>query len=233
MRDKATLEKVQKFSSYKDKVYKSLKEAILNRTFKPGDPLMERTIAEQLGVSRTPVREALKHLEHEGLVETIPWKGVFVQSLSADDVKDIIQLRLATESFVAFLVAEKVTDEDIRVLEEKHQRMKEKWQQGNHHEMVHTDKEVHLYLAQLSGNKRIIQLLENLSEQIHRLGVQALTDDDRPIYSYGEHEEILAALKARDSAKAKVAMEKHLNNTMSAILHSIEKEDSKNEKEDR
>lgn len=227
MKKEVNLEKVQKFYSYKDKVYKTLKEAIINRSFKPGDPLMERSVAEQLGVSRTPVREALKHLEHEGWVETVPWKGVFVRTLSMDDVKDIIQLRLATESFVIELVTEIITDEEIRELEENLYQLQETRLQGNHYEMIEIDKEFHFYLARLSGNGRIMQLLENLSEQIHRLGIQALTDDERPSHSYREHEEILTALKERDSKKAKASMQEHLNNTMTAILHSIEKEESK------
>jgi DNA-binding GntR family transcriptional regulator len=208
------LERIEKFSSYKDKVYQTLKEALLNNVFKPGDMLLERTIAQQLGISRTPVREALKLLEHEGWVETIPWKGVVIKSLSIKEAKDIMQLRIATECFAIGEIAESITDDEIKKLSENLELIKELSDKGNLEGAIRVDTEFHLYFLKILGNEKMIQLHESLGEQIHRYGLRGFRATDRAKQLYEEHATIVNALKDRDKAKAVKAAENHLVNTM-------------------
>jgi DNA-binding GntR family transcriptional regulator len=215
------LKRIKPFSPYKEKIYEQLKEAIMNHTFRPGDPLMERTIAEQLGVSRTPVREALKLLEHEGWVETLPWKGVFVTCISPKEAKELLQLRIANERFVMELIAEQITDEELAVLDEKMKELQKRREEKNHQKLIAADRGFHYFLAELCGNSRLVNLLKNLSDHIERVGLQALYLSDRPLEAYQEHSEIVEALKARDKEQAVKAMDVHLNNTLQAVLQSI------------
>lgn len=211
------MKKIDKFISYTEQVYRELKTAILSEKLPIEEYLQERAIAEQLGVSRTPVREALKRLEFEGWVETIPWKGIIIKDIDRQDVIEVFQCRLANETFVIQLITETITDGNIADLEEIHNKMKSCLTE-NREEFISEDRNFHMYLAQLTNNSRLIQFLDNLSEQILRLGLRNIGHQNRASSTLMEHEQIIRALAKRSTAQAVEAMAEHIKRSESALL---------------
>ncbi len=220
------MKKVGKFVSYTDQVYREIKAAIISQDIKPGDTLQERTIADTLGVSRTPVREALKKLEFEGWVETIPWKGVVVKEIDRQDILEVFQCRCANESFVGILIAESITDEQIEALEGFYKKMEELSTQ-NKQEFINEDRKFHMYMAQLTNNSRLIQFLDHLSDQMLRFGIRAVDNEFRKKETLEEHQAILQALKNRSVDETRRAIEEHIKNSEEVLIRLVDKEEGK------
>lgn len=212
--------KIEKFSSYRDKVFSQIKNLILDGTLKAGESLQERDLASALGVSRTPVREALKLLEHEGWVRTIPWKGVFVREFTLDDVKDIIELRIAIETFVVRQITRTIPDSVIEDLMAELRRARTLAEQGKFTETIEIDGRFHFELAQQLGNDKITSLLETLRDQIIFWGIRALRTGDAAKEIHAEHLRILETLQGRDASAAAEAMEVHLRNVLATVAQA-------------
>lgn len=214
---------ILKFSPYKEKIYEDLKNAIIKNVFKPNEVLNERKIAERLGISRTPVRDAIKLLEFEGWVNTIPWKGTYVSDLQKKDVKEVIQLRRALECLAIELI-ENILEEDVNNLNAILDRMTEYAKNNELDKYMIEDRMFHLYLANLSGNSRLIQIFSNLSDHIYRLGIRAILLEGRTLQSTEEHMLILNALAIGDIETAKKYVTYHLENTEKAINEVLDKQ---------
>lgn len=186
----------------------------------PGEPLLERDLSDRLGISRTPVREALLLLEREGWVVSGERKGFVVADISPADVAEISSLRRANECLAVELALPRITPADLAHLDELYSRQAE-FISGPLQENVRVDHEFHAYLAYLSGNRRLAALLRNLSDHMLRFGIAAVTRSGRARAALAEHRRVLDALHARDLAAATVAMAEHLQNTQSAILVSL------------
>ena len=117
--------KLGNYKPLRELVFDALREAILSGTLKPGDRLMEVQLAEEMGVSRTPVREAIRKLELEGLVVMVPRKGAYVSGLSLKDAADLFEIRQSLEGLAASLAAERITDEEIKMLEDSFKQLVE------------------------------------------------------------------------------------------------------------
>ncbi|MHB1653302.1 MAG: GntR family transcriptional regulator [Desulfitobacteriaceae bacterium] len=215
--------RILKFSPYKEKIYEELKKSIINNVLEPNTVLNEREIAQSLGISRTPVRDALKLLEFEGWVTTIPWKGTYVSYLTKEDVREVIQLRKGLE-ILAIELIEKVSEENLISLKSILERMYEHAKNGEQTEFMNQDKMFHLFLVKLSKNSRLIQIVSNLSDHIYRLGISAITLEGRILESSDEHRAILDALVNGNIEAAKQYVSHHLENTEKAIFTVIDKE---------
>ena len=219
------MRKVGKFVSYTDQVYREIKGAIVSEDIKPNDVIQERAIAEQLGVSRTPVREALKKLEFEGWVETRPWKGVVVNDVDRADMVEVFQCRLANEGFVLRVISSDITDENLKDLAEFQKRMEDvKYESPQ--EFIHEDRNFHMYLAQLTNNRRLIQFLDHLSDQMIRLGIKVISDSSRIDETLVEHQAIIDALRERSPELAYEAIANHIHRTEERLFSMIEEESS-------
>ncbi|MDV2686038.1 GntR family transcriptional regulator [Alkalihalophilus lindianensis] len=220
--------RVGKFISYTDQVYELLKKEIISGKFPENELLQERSIAENLGVSRTPVREALKKLEFEGWVETIPWKGVIVKGIHEQDVIEVFQCRFANERFVLETITPIIEDSHLQVLEGIHEKMKTHID-GSNEEFIHEDHAFHNYLARLTNNKRLCQFIDNLSEQMIRLGIRLVENSNRKEEALKEHEAILIALRNRLAEDAVKAIKIHLENSQSILLENVKESSSEGE----
>ena len=218
------LQKIDRSYSYREKAYQELKKGIIGLLFKPGQPLYERELSERLGVSRTPVREALQLLEREGWVRTVPWKGVYVSEISAQDMEEVLQLRCANEALVVELVTSRITDEQVQELEAIFKEQRSRLLSENNQAFIDSDRDFHMRLAEMSGNRRLTQLLLTLSDQMRRLGVQAVTIPGRVNGTMEEHRKILDALRERDTQKAREAMVFHIENTRTAVISALQSE---------
>jgi len=189
---------------YRDQVLDRLRDAIVNGRFEPGAPLRERQIAEQLEVSRAPIREALLSLEKEGLVVTTPHRGSFVASFTDDDVVEIYTLRASLEQLAASRLEGRTTPSDLRELDDLVVQMDLRAADGDLRGLIRADHAFHRRLCELSGHRRLLEAWDVLALQVLALyTVTDVPDLMSRLYGYVEetgnrHRPIVSALRAGD-----------------------------------
>jgi DNA-binding GntR family transcriptional regulator len=213
------LTKIEQPQSFRQHAYDEIKNAIINHVIVQGEVVYERNLSEKLGISRTPLRAALQMLEVEGWLKAVPRKGVFISSVLEKDVEEVLQLRRANESLVMELMIPKITDQDIEQLEQIFSRQKQ--QEDQNQTFIMTDKDFHMYMAELTGNDRLTQLMHNLSDQMRWFGIVALKSADRKESTLKEHREIIEGLRKRDVNFAKKAVTNHIDHTRMAVLEAL------------
>ncbi|MFT9846342.1 GntR family transcriptional regulator [Aneurinibacillus sp. REN35] len=218
--------KIEQPQSFKQHAYEKIKNAIIDHQILPGEPLFERNLSESLGISRTPIREAIQLLELEGWVQSIPRKGTFVCNISRQDVEEVLQLRKANEALVMELLIPTITEEKMEDIDRiyGHQSVEKE----NNQRFISIDKDFHIYLAELSGNRRLAQYMQTLSDQMRWFGIQALNLPDRAEQTLHEHAVIIEGIKNRDVEQAKQAVIEHIDRTREAVLsvlHTIKEAD--------
>jgi len=213
------IQRLDKPAQLKEQAYAQIKTAIMYLSLRPGEPLLERDLCADLGISRTPVREALLLLEREGWVASGERKGFVVAAISPSDVSEICTLRRANECLAVELALPNITPADIAHLEDLYVRQSAMLQ-APREEFIRIDREFHEYLSWLSRHRRLATLLQNLSDHMIRLGIAAVTQEGRSELTLAEHRAILDALTSRDRTAAVSAMTAHLQNTQLAILAS-------------
>jgi DNA-binding GntR family transcriptional regulator len=196
-----------------DEVYSALRHGILGHLFQPGERLLIEDIASKLGVSLTPVRHAIQQLAGEGLVEIRPRSGTYVASLSAEDLKETSEIRCALECLAAELAVERVTDDQLARFREILEALAgpvETDEDRRRHEDDNT--RFHALLIEVSGNRRLAEMYESLRAhlQIARAHRRETGWAERLRQEQREHEEIFAALEARDAESLKQALRKHI-----------------------
>lgn len=199
--------------SFKEQIYKILKSKILNFEYQDGEILNERKISEELNVSRTPVREALKALEAEDWVEYIPYKGIVIKQMSLQELEEIFQIRKVLESLMVELALPKITNSDIERLQKNVNQQHKIADEGsnNYEAFLALDTEFHGILADINPNNMLKKTLSNFREKIRRQGLQSLySGQERFGNSVQEHQKILDAIQKRDMELAKHEMEDHI-----------------------
>lgn len=198
--------------------YQRLKEAIVLGYFKPGERLVERELVKKMNVSRTPIREALKALEKERLVQIIPYRGVFVRSFGMEEAEEIYQVRLRLEPLAARLAARNRTQDDVEALRGIVRASWEALQSGQHKALVFLNQEFHGRIARCSGNTTLEQMLETLRTPVDILRLQFwILDEERRRQSVAEHEAIANAIADQDEDKAEQTCAVHMENAWSAV----------------
>ena len=209
----------------RDVVFNTLRQAILKGELAPGERLMEIQLAEKLGVSRTPIREAIRKLELEGLVLMIPRKGAEVAKISAKSLRDVLEVRRSLEELAIELACERMSEEALEELTLAQQKFKRAITCGNAMEMAETDEHFHELIFQGTENERLTQILNNLREQMYRYRLEYIKDADKRQVLIVEHENILAALKSRNIAQAKNAMREHIDNQEITVSRNIKEQE--------
>jgi len=195
------------------RVYEEIKEAIINNTIKPGSMIQERVIAKKLGVSRTPVREALKKLSAEGLIELIPGRGAMVTKITIEDIREIMQVREPLECLAAKLAAERVTLRDIEYLEAMVSSWKQEIDNTTDIDFVSIsrwDIGFHEYIVEIARNNHLAHLLSIIRDQIRRITFMTQDNKHRIETSLSQHIKILEALKRKDPRAAEENMREHM-----------------------
>ncbi len=198
---------IDEYKPLRDIVFENLREAILSGNLTPGQRLMEVQLAETLGVSRTPVREAIRKLELEGLVVMIPRKGAYVADMSIKDIVEVLEIRASLEGLAAYLATERMTNEDIKNLEKISKQIKKN---SSVDEFLKKDVEFHEYIFKATNNKRLHQLINSLWEQVYRFRVSYISDEESIDNIINEHKLILKAIKNRDSYLAEKYAKEHI-----------------------
>ncbi len=207
--------------SLRGKVFEKLREDILSGVYKDQDELREITIGEELGVSRTPVREALRQLELEGLVKTVPNKGAYVTGITQKDVKDIYMIRSMLEGLCARWATEHITPEkideleEILILSEFHLK---KVEEGKAAQVSELDGRFHQILYEASNSRIMERTLSEFHKYVKMARTMSVGSENRAKKSIEEHKEILDAIKRKDADAAERLANQHIINVM-ANLH--------------
>ena len=191
-------------------VYEELKRQILVGEIAPGTRMMEVDLAEEMGVSRTPVREAIRKLEKEGLVTIEPRRGAYASGISIKDILDVLEVRQNLEGMAASLAARKVTEEEKQDFIRANAAYKAAILSGNTDEIIKNDEYFHQLIVNYSDNKTLTQLLSQVQELALRFRYIYYDDFSRYERMPKEHEEIEEAILSGDIAKAKVVAEEHV-----------------------
>lgn len=196
-----------------DKVYQSLRDAIAEGRYITGDCLVEQKIAQELGVSRTPVREALKQLELEDLVFSQPNRGVVVKGFTNEDFHDVYTIRHLLEGQAAYWAAERITADQLKQMAEIVELMEFYTNKNDVARLVQLDTSFHEGIYEACNSRTLKHILASLHHNIRRARTSSLTMPQRPLHSLAEHRSIFEALERHDAEEAKSLMENHIANT--------------------
>jgi DNA-binding GntR family transcriptional regulator len=205
----------------RDVVFNTLRQAILRGELAPGERLMEIQLAERLGVSRTPIREAIRKLELEGLVLMIPRKGAEVAKISEKSLRDVLEVRRSLEELAIELACERITKEGINELEAAQAAFCEALKTNDTMEMAETDEHYHDIIYNATGNTRLVQILNNLREQMYRYRLEYIKDASKRQNLVIEHDHIIRAIKERRIDEARTAIRNHIDNQEITIAQNI------------
>lgn len=203
-------------------VAEEIKEAIMKGVLQPGDKLVETTLTESLGVSRTPLREAFRELAAEGYITVIPHKGAYVSALSEEEVLDIYAISSVLEGLATRLAAEKLKSDDRRNdLVTLYEELKKQHDSGNVDSYWAANRNFHHFIAEASENDRLLNLIESLRRQILKTRVISLRYPERLGDSMAEHEEILNSILNGEGQKAEALVTEHLEKQREFVLELI------------
>lgn len=201
------------------RVFQKIREGILSGKYSAAEELKEKSIGDELGVSRTPVREALRQLELEGLVSIIPNKGAYVVGVSLQDIRDIYEMRVLLEGLCAQWAALKVSDVQLAELEENIYLSEFHCQKQNWEQIVELDNRFHELLYEASGSRELQRVLTEYHQYVQRIRRITLSQQRRVKNSTEEHKQIVEALKAHDPRLAQKKAKMHIRSTISNMDH--------------
>lgn len=210
--------------SLRSKIYNKLKNAILNGVYKPGESLVEMKLAKELGVSRTPVREALRQLELEGLVSSIPNKGVVVEGVTPQDVEDIYAIRKMIEGLAARWAAEKITDEQLKQMKDILDLMEFYTEKDETDKISDLDTKFHDIIFRACDSRPLESVLTNFHHFIQRARLVSIKATGRAPHSLEEHRDIYNALEAHDPDAAEKAVVRHVESAQINLHPYLEKD---------
>ena len=211
------------YKPLRELVLEAIREAIKNGVLKPRERLMEIQLAEELGVSRTPIREALRKLELEGFIVMVPRKGAYVADISLKDVADVFEIRAALEALAAGLAAERMTDEELEEMERLLVEKVEAISSNDMDKLVDVDTKFHEAIYRASRNQRLFAIINNLREQIQRFRSTSLSYPGRMQQSMQEHRDIVEAIQSRDVQLSRQLAQEHIENAEQSMIDSIKK----------
>ena len=220
-REKLSPIRLEGYQPLRDMVFDVLMSAIMQGQLSPGERLLEVQLADEMGVSRTPVREAIRRLELEGFVVIVPRKGAYVAGLSINDVEEVYEIRTVLETLAVRLAAQRMQPADYAQLDELAEKMGATWQEGNVDNWVSLDASFHELLYKFSRNERLVSMMSNIMEQLSRYRIISLANVEVRHNSLSEHQDLIEALKRHDSEAAAAAVEKHIENTKQSLVNML------------
>ena len=209
------------FLPLRDVVFNTLREAILKGDLKPGERLMELQLAAQLGVSLTPIREAIRMLEQEGLAVTVPRKGAEVAKMTLKGMEDVLEIREALDILACQLACVRITEEQLVLLEEKKKAFEDSLKSGNVRAIAETDVAFHDVIYDATNNPKLVNMLNNLREQIYRYRVEYLKKEENYPKLITEHNAIFDALANHSQEAATASIREHVKNQAIAVKEVI------------
>lgn len=212
---------MNQFMPLREVVFTTLRQAILKGELPPGERLMEITLANKLGVSRTPIREAIRKLELEGLVVMIPRKGAHVAHITVQELNDVLEVRRGLEELAIRKACERITEEEVLKLEKAADEFSMLVDSNNLMALAEADVRFHDVIYESTHNRRLVQILNNLREQMYRYRMEYLKEADARRLLDNEHKDICRAIREKDIQKAHDYICQHIDNQQRSIIKSI------------
>lgn len=206
----------------RDVVFNTLREAILKGELVPGERLMEKTLSERMGVSRTPIREAIRKLELEGLVITVPRKGAEVAKITEKDIRDLLEVRATLEALAVRLACEKMDEDAIERLKYLKDEFARAARKKDVDSIIRKDIEFHDAIFAATDNDKLIQIVSNLREQIYRFRVKYIQEMLDYQVLIDEHEEIVESIKNGNTKAAETMAINHIANQEKAVIDMLD-----------
>lgn len=215
---------MDEFLPLRDVVFNTLRKAILTGQLKPGERLMEVHLANRLGVSRTPIREAIRKLELEGLVIMIPRRGAEVARITEKSLKDVLEVRRALDALSVELACDRITEADMKRLKKACDEFEKATRGKDAAVIAKADVTLHDIIVEATGNLRLQQLVNNLSEQMYRYRFVYIKEENIHDQLMEEHLEIYESIVSRDKERAAKAARLHIDNQEASIIRQIRME---------
>lgn len=212
---------MNEFLPLRDVVFNTLRQAILTGELKPGERLMEIHLANKLGVSRTPIREAIRKLELEGLVTMIPRRGAEVAQITEKSMNDVLEVRRAMDALCVELACDRITAEELAQLKAACDSFEAAVKTGDVKKIAQADVALHDIIVHATGNQRLIQLVNNLSEQMYRYRFEYIKDSSQHERLVEEHRIIYQSIVQKDKETASQAAKTHIDNQEKSIIRQI------------
>jgi DNA-binding GntR family transcriptional regulator len=208
--------------SKKSLVYDALKQRIITQAMKPGEPINDGILSQELGISKTPIREAIQQLEREGFIENIPGKGNFVSHISIQDLRELFDIREMLECEAIKRAATKRDPQKLEAIRRGFELSAEASQDDSARQF-RAGEHIHIFIFESVGNQRLLEIYRRLHDHIARHRNYFFSDvhEGRPEKSYREHLEILDALASQDPARCEQAMRVHLKNSLEYVKSII------------
>ena len=205
----------------RDVVFNTLRQAILRGELKPGERLMEIQLANKLGVSRTPIREAIRKLELEGLVLMIPRKGAEVAEITEKNLRDVLEVRCALEELAVQLACDRIDKQGIHKLQLAAKNFASVLDSEDITKIAEADVAFHDIIYMATENQRLIQLLNNLREQMYRYRIEYLKKKEYYPRLLAEHQDIIQAIANREHERATKITSQHIDNQVETVADTL------------
>lgn len=212
---------VNEYLPLRDVVFNTLREAILRGDLEPGERLMEIALANRLGVSRTPIREAIRKLELEGLVVMIPRRGAQVASITEKDLKDVLEVRTSLEVLATELACERMDEAQFENLKKALKAFERALGGKDVTEIAGRDVDFHDVIFASTQNARLVQILNNLREQMYRYRLEYLKDFSSHAKLLQEHQQLVDAIEHKDAERAVAIIKEHIYNQEISVIRLI------------
>jgi len=213
--------RVSKKKSLREEVYESLRKSILHGKLKAGQRLIEEQLANQVGISRTPVREAFHKLERDELVTRLPKGGFAVREFTKEDVEEIFGIRSALESYASYLATLHITPEKIAALEKKVEEAKDALESGDDEKLVQLNTDFHDITYKSCKSRKLIEMINNFRDYFYRYRSALLHTEKGMEYSIGDHRRMLEAMKKKNPRLVERLVRNHLARGKEIILKEI------------
>ncbi|MGE4213957.1 MAG: GntR family transcriptional regulator [Anaerotignaceae bacterium] len=212
---------VNEYLPLREVVFNNLRDAILNGELKPGERLLENQLAEKLGVSRTPVREALRMLEQENLVALVPRKGAQVLDLSAADIKNVLEIRSALEAVGMRHACRNMELERINELKRLNEEFERAFEEKDYEKVANTDEKMHDIIFASAHNDRLVQIISNMRAQVYRYRMAYLKVYETKTAVLNHHRGIINAIENHLEEEGIKVMAEHIEHQTQVILKSL------------
>ena len=213
---------INEFLPLREVVFLTLRKAILKGELQPGERLMEIALAGRLGVSRTPIREAIRMLELEGLVTMVPRKGAEVARISKQDLRDVLEVRRSLDSLAVSLACERITDEEKEDLKNAEDEFERAIETSDATTIAEADVKFHDVILKASKNGRLMQMVNNLAERVYRYRLEYIKDGRNHARLIEEHRKIMKYIDDGDKLNACSMIEMHIDNQEKNIISQLD-----------
>ena len=207
--------------SSRDYALRIIKDNIISLRLEPGSQISENELATEMGLSRTPVREAIRKLELEGLVTMIPRRGAEVAQITEKNLRDVLEVRRALDALAIELACERITEDELAELKKACENFELETKRGNANQVAQADVELHDIILKASGNERLMQMISKLSQQMYRYRLEYVKDEANYKRLIAEHRVIYEAIRDRDRQTGAEAIKNHIDNQEKAVIRMI------------